>query len=1092
MERIGTRVGPYRLLRRVGEGGMGQVYAAVHERLGQAEVALKLLSPDSARDPELVARLRREGRALASVPHPGVVRVLDCEQLPDGTVYLITELLQGQSLRAWMSQKPGVGSRAESLEIARALAEVLVEVHSQGIVHRDLKPENAFLCDDPASAWGYRVKLLDFGIAKVPPPQGAFHLDTHVQTQSQGERRLGTPRYMAPEQLMDAAGVDGQVDVYALGVLLFELLAGRPPFLADSNVELAIKHEQETPPFLQELVSDLPETLARFVAAMLAKAPADRPSMRECLARLEQRWEEGNTLLPGLAAFTEAQRDLFFGRQRDQEAVSDLIERSRAGTSRCVRIEGADGVGKTSLLEAGVLPHLTRAAPVDSPRWFLVRPRPATLRESFPPRWEESSPPEGRVLVVLDPLEDFLGLDDADRHWLDDRLSTALSAPEGRVRLLTALREGSLFHLDRLPRLARHLGDAPRHVLRPLEGETLARVIRSMSQRVGLSLAEGLPEQMVREATSEGVHLPWLFHSLQWLRAAHGGGALTHEEYKRLGGLNAALARQAEALLEGLSPEGREQARRMLLSLVQVPRGLPAIRRSRSRTEVLAAAGRGASAEAVLARLSGSVSASPGTHARPLPLVVLSAESNAPRVGLLHDALLREVPLISRWIAQERTRLERLSDLENRSEHWARAKHPGDNLLTGSLLADFMALARTPEGGWAGDVSDRSARFLEASRRFDRRRSFLRLTAVSALASTTAWALVEKFRADASFQWSIGLVDTVVSDLDWSWSRRHHTWELRVQMLDAVLSALRLGSARDLASSRGVQIMAKALHRRGDFAFLDESLSKTQTYLEEARTVLREGRTRHGEDPDILFRLGLNASKWGKVFLARGQFRQARGAFDEADALLRPRPPGHGEDDHRRTRATSLAERAELELAEGHPEVALPLLSEAIDLLARNPGDYDQALLAEAWTSRAETAAALGDWTTAQRDAHAALKRLKELRSEDLANTYFQWVQARLLVILAGLEGLEWPSSITREQGIRESLEHGRELLKGEPPNKRYALVLAHGLSLNEQWARTRGDVTRADELQGERCRVVAEFMRRDPQDTRFARWKCD
>jgi eukaryotic-like serine/threonine-protein kinase len=117
---------------------------------------------------------------------------------------------------------------------------------------------------------------------------------------------------------------------------------------------------------------------------------------------------------------------------------------------------------------------------------------------------------------------------------------------------------------------------------------------------------------------------------------------------------------------------------------------------------------------------------------------------------------------------------------------------------------------------------------------------------------------------------------------------------------------------------------------------------------------------------------------------------------------------------------------------------------------------------------------------------------LKELRSEESANTYFQWVQARLLVILAGLEGLEWPSSITREQGIRESLDHGRELLAGEPPNKRYALVLAHSLSLNEQRARTRGDVTRADELQRERCRVVAEFMRRDPQDTRFARWKCD
>ncbi|MGZ3457541.1 MAG: serine/threonine-protein kinase, partial [Archangium sp.] len=158
-----THVGPYRLLHLLGSGGMASVYAAEHELQGQ-RVALKLLSPAAAREPHLVARFLQEAQALERLQHPGVVRVLHSARQGD-TAFLAMEYLEGLSLREWMRRQARPVPLRDMLALGAQIADTMGEVHAQGIVHRDLKPENVFLCPEEGRSPGYRVKLLDFGIA---------------------------------------------------------------------------------------------------------------------------------------------------------------------------------------------------------------------------------------------------------------------------------------------------------------------------------------------------------------------------------------------------------------------------------------------------------------------------------------------------------------------------------------------------------------------------------------------------------------------------------------------------------------------------------------------------------------------------------------------------------------------------------------------------------------------------------------------------------------------------------------------------------------------------------------------------------------
>lgn len=271
---IGTKIQNYRVVRQVGRGGMGNVYEARHEQIDR-RAAIKVLHPEFARDAEMAQRFLNEARAANVVGHPGLVNIFELGTLEDGAAYIIMEFLEGESLRARI-RRPGGCQPADALRIARQIAGALQAVHAKGIIHRDLKPDNIILVPDFEVSGGERAKVLDFGIAKLLHGSSE-HGPTHTGAV------VGTPAYMAPEQCGMRMPVTDRTDVYALGIMLFEMLAGKPPFVGEGPTALIGQHLFVDPPPLPEAIA--PETAA-LVMKMLAKTPAERPAMSDVVSTL--------------------------------------------------------------------------------------------------------------------------------------------------------------------------------------------------------------------------------------------------------------------------------------------------------------------------------------------------------------------------------------------------------------------------------------------------------------------------------------------------------------------------------------------------------------------------------------------------------------------------------------------------------------------------------------------------------------------------------------------------------------------------------------------------------------------------------------
>lgn len=275
--KVGDRLGCYELLRKLGEGGMGMVFAAVHKEI-ERHVAIKVLRPEIAQDQQSLRRLFNEARAANRIDHPGAVQIHDCVCSEDGvTAYLVMEYLHGVTLGSRLAECGGALPETSVLRIGREIADLLSAAHEKGIIHRDLKPENVMLVPDPAAVDGERVKVLDFGIAKLSK-LGTTQTVTNVI--------MGTPRYMSPEQWCGAAQVDEKSDVYSLGVMLFQLLSGVLPFNAASHGELQYQHRMVAAPELFSVAPGSTKGTADLVMSMLCKEKSERPAMTEVAAAL--------------------------------------------------------------------------------------------------------------------------------------------------------------------------------------------------------------------------------------------------------------------------------------------------------------------------------------------------------------------------------------------------------------------------------------------------------------------------------------------------------------------------------------------------------------------------------------------------------------------------------------------------------------------------------------------------------------------------------------------------------------------------------------------------------------------------------------
>ncbi|MDQ3265881.1 MAG: SUMF1/EgtB/PvdO family nonheme iron enzyme [Myxococcota bacterium] len=680
-----TLIHGFRIKRLLGEGSMGQVYLAQDEVLGRL-VALKLIRPNVLR-PGSEARLVEEARTTAQFNHPHIVTVHAAGEY-QGRPFLALEYLDGESLRQRMTrQRPTL---AESLQIVRAIAEAIAEAHRRGVVHADLKPENVLLPRDG------RVRVVDFGLAR--------HVGGDPTATS------GTPAYMAPERWRGAAP-DPAFDLWALGVILHELLTGRRP-LPDAQLG-AFAFTPHPLPVPAELTA-LPG--AEVLAACLAVDPAQRPSAEavvQALSTPDAPTSAGSYRSPyrGLLPFTEADAGDYFGREQETDALAELLRHHGLGL-----VIGPSGIGKSSFLLAGLARRLG-----ELDRWtpLLLRPGDAplarlgallgspTLAEELRTRpgalvlalRERARTQGAKVLLILDAFEEVFTLASPEEAaQLAECLGAAAAAATDEPwRLVLGVRDDYLGRLARLEPLRRHLGASV--VLGPLTAPALRAAIVGPLRRTGFTLDDPtLVERIIQEVSGNPAALPMVqFTCLAlWEQRDVTQRRLLASVYQSIGGVAGALASHAHRVLQRLPPEQVRLARALLLRLVtsegtRQPRPFEAV-----------VEGLGTEAAEVRDFLI----------AERLLVVFRNPQDEQNLLELAHDSLCQQWPQLVRWLAESREDHALLGELEAAARLWQRRGCRDDETWSGTALG--QAVQRVRAGGL--QLPDEPRRFLEAGR----------------------------------------------------------------------------------------------------------------------------------------------------------------------------------------------------------------------------------------------------------------------------------------------------------------------------------------------------------------------------------------
>jgi len=386
----------YKLVGRIGQGGMGAVYEAHHLRL-RKRVAVKVLNRAQARNSEALARFHREAVVASRLGHPNLVNVIDFGSSSDEQPYLVMEFLEGEDLDRRI-QRSGPVPLAKAIVIARQVASAVAAVHAKGIIHRDLTPANVFLVHVPHEP--DFVKVLDFGVSKIKADQSRV---------TDASRTVGTPAYMAPEQAFGpSADVDHRVDQWALACIVWEMLAGRPPFFADNADALFYQLRHFPPPPLASYAPDIPGAVETVLLRALSKEPTDRyPTIRDFAHDLEAAALGAKpTLAPGMRASESPteEKTIVWQARLGLGYAAGFLGKARALAAMVVRwLQGRQAKTKVAALLAGGIAGIilfsipfgrsgTKTAVAVGPKPPLTEARPAIV----------SLPPADAAVVSLD------------------------------------------------------------------------------------------------------------------------------------------------------------------------------------------------------------------------------------------------------------------------------------------------------------------------------------------------------------------------------------------------------------------------------------------------------------------------------------------------------------------------------------------------------------------------------------------------------------------------------------------------------------------------------------------------------------------
>lgn len=335
----GKNIGHYEILSRLGAGGMGEVWRARDSHL-KRDVAIKVLPAEFAQDTDRLRRFEREARAASALNHPNIITVHEIGEAETGR-FIVMELVQGHTLRRLEKPCP----LEQLFDIGGQIAKALTAAHAAGITHRDIKPDNIMFRDD-----GY-VKMLDFGLARlIPATATGSEADTMAQHTSTGTL-LGTVAYMSPEQARgETAGPAS--DIFAFGIILFELATGKHPFKAESQVGYLNAITLQTPPPLTSLKPGIPATLNSLILRMLEKNPRQRPTASEVAHTLSEMDRHGDaTTLHEGEAVAVSRRRLTVGRERELNELRLAFNSTKTGRGMLLCVTGEPGIGKTTLVE---------------------------------------------------------------------------------------------------------------------------------------------------------------------------------------------------------------------------------------------------------------------------------------------------------------------------------------------------------------------------------------------------------------------------------------------------------------------------------------------------------------------------------------------------------------------------------------------------------------------------------------------------------------------------------------------------------------------------------------------------------------------